>query len=92
MAGFQPTKAIRVATNSTVPIAQVTPPKRMAYVKDPPLRVIMAPPIGDPVSPAKAEMVTGFLPSVVTADRAGYSNVVGLDISKVHTLYYRRGG
>jgi hypothetical protein len=56
-AGLQPTKAIRLATKSIVPIAQAAPPKAIALVNDPPLPEMIAPPTGDPVSPANAEIV-----------------------------------
>jgi hypothetical protein len=54
---FHPTNTTRLATNSIVPIVQDAPPKAIAPVNDPPLRAMRAPPIGDPVSPAKAEIV-----------------------------------
>jgi hypothetical protein len=54
---FHPTNATLLATKSIVPTAQDAPPKAIALVNDPPLLAIRAPPIGDPVSPANAEIV-----------------------------------
>lgn len=46
-----------MATKRIVPTAQNVPPKAIALVNDPPLLEIIAPPIGDPVNPANAEIV-----------------------------------
>ena len=52
---FRPAIFILVRTKRDVPMAQLTPPKRMAYLNWPWLSMSIWPPIGDPVKAANAE-------------------------------------